>query len=655
MAGAGIGRRGRWAGLLAGLGVTLVAVLLRWLDPAPLQDMREATLDIYQQLKPRAAAELPVVTVVIDDRSLREIGQWPWPRLEMAELSRRLFDAGAAAVAFDILFSEPDRFSPELLSRILDGAARDALPELSDGDAAFAQALSGKPSVMAFAAAAGAGALPELKAGLALTGEDVSAKLAAIGAAVLPLPLLEAAASGLGHISINARQLGSRVREIPLFLSGGGQLYPALSLEALRLALGSSTYVVKGDPYHAGAMESVRVGDSVIPVTEAGTFRFYAAPGNAVPSISASEILSGALPAERRAALAGTIVLVGVSAAGLQDIRVTPLGEAVPGVAIHAQVLQQILTGQFLHRPSWAHGVELLAVAALSLLMVALAWFLGPLPGLAAALAIAAMVLAGCWFLFADLALLIDPLAPLAAASLTVFTTTVFWYLASERERRYIREAFERYVSPAVLARIEQSPDALRLGGVNRDITVLFMDVRNFTALSEGLSPQETVRFLNTLHGALSAPVLAREGTLDKYIGDSLMAIWNAPLDVDDHAGRAAEAAMEMSAALALLNENDAFGLGPGHPVKIGIGINSGLACVGNMGTLRRLNYSAVGDTVNTAARIEAASKDLGVEILLSEETARRLSRFRTRFAGIIHLKGKSAPCKLYALEGRPS
>jgi adenylate cyclase len=652
MAGTSSGRTTRQAGLLAGLAVCLLLTGLRWLDPAPLKDLRDATLDVYQQMQPRSSGETPVAIVVIDDDSLKEIGQWPWPRRRMADLADRLFGLGAASVAFDVLFSEPDRFSPGVLSREL-GNGQAALQGLPDGDAELARALSGRPTVLAFAASDGAGDLPEPKGGLAITGEDVSGSLPRLAAAVRPVPELEAAAAGLGHISISTRQIGSRVREVPLFLSGGGTLFPAFSLEALRVALGASTYVVKGADFHAGAMESVRVGDSVIPVTEAGTLRFYAAPGKVVPSVSARQILAGAeLPPKQRAMLEGAIVLIGVSAPGLQDIRITPLGEAVPGVAIHAQIIQQILNGEFLQRPAWAGGAEIIAVAGLSLLLVAIIWFFGPLMGLAAAGGALVLGMTGSWYLFTRQSLLVDPLAPLGAAFLTVFAATAFWYLASERERRYIREAFGRYVSPAVLARIEKSPDALRLGGVNRDITVLFMDIRNFTPLSETLTPQETVRFLNTLHGALSEPVLESEGTIDKYIGDSIMAFWNAPLDVEDHPKRAAQAALGMSAALAELNRNDAFGLGPDRPVSIGIGINTGIACVGNMGTLRRLNYSAVGDTVNTAARIESACKEAGAEILLSEETASRLTGFRTRFAGNINLKGKSAAKRVFALEG---
>ena len=264
-----------------------------------------------------------------------------------------------------------------------------------------------------------------------------------------------------------------------------------------------------------------------------------------------------------------------------------------------------------------------------------------------------ALIAAVCWLLFATQGLLIDPVLPLGGALLTVFATTAFWYVVIERQRRYIRQAFGRYVSPALLARIEQSPEALKLGGVNREITVLFMDVRDFTPLSETLSPQQTIRFLNTVHGALSVPVVELDGTLDKYIGDSLMAFWNAPLDVGEHAAKAAEAALRMRDALRQLNETGGFGLAIGQQVRIGIGIHTGIACVGNVGTPSRLNFSAVGDTVNTAARIESACRDFATDILVSGETARLIPQFRTRLAGELQLRGKTHADQVFFLDGR--
>lgn len=645
-------KRARRGGFIIGIVIAALLTLLRWVDPQPLQDLRAASLDIYQKLKPRAAIDTPVVVVAIDEASLRQQGQWPWPRHKIAELTDRLFAAGVASVGYDILFAEPDRLSPAVVRHDLGISDPALLTALRDGDADLAAAISEKPVALAFADTPGTGILPPVKAGFAVSGEPVAAGLTQFSAAILPLPALTEAAAGLGHISLSGEQAGSTVRQVPLLLTGGGNLYPAFLLEALRLGAGASTYVVTGDPLYAGQMQALRVGDFDVPTDERGQVRFYAAPGSSTPTLSAGEVLAGTADL---APLAGAIALVGVSAAGLQDIRVTPLGEAVPGVNIHAQIISQIMTGQYLNRPAWVDGAEVLAIAALSLLLVTIATFVGPLAGLVAAGVLMAVIAGLCWYLFSTLGLLVDPVSPLGGALLTVFATTAFWYIVIERQRRYIRQAFGRYVSPALLARIEQSPEALKLGGINREITVLFMDVRGFTSLSESLTPQETIRFLNTVHGALSAPVVALDGTLDKYIGDSLMAFWNAPLDVGQHAAKAAEAALRMREALAKLNAANAFGLPGGHEVRIGIGIHTGLACVGNVGTQSRLNYSAVGDTVNTAARIEAACKDFTTDVLVSGDTAALLPQFRTRLAGEVQLRGKSHADKVFFLDGRAS
>jgi adenylate cyclase len=629
-------KKARRGGFLLGIAIAALLTLLRWLDPQPLQELRAASLDIYQRIKPRAAVETPVTVVAIDEASLRAQGQWPWPRARMAELSTRLLDAGAASVGFDILFAEPDRMA---------SAQR-------DGDAEFAAAIAGRPVVLAFTDTPGEGALPPVKAGFAVSGEEVASGVTRLDAAISPLPQLTEAAAGLGHISVSGQQAGTTVREVPLLLAGGGNLYPAFLLEALRLGAGASTYVVEGDPLYAGQMQSLRVADFTASTDERGQFRFYAAPERSTPTLSAADVLAGKTEVAK---IEGSIILVGVSAAGLQDIRVTPLGEAVPGVKIHAQIISQIMAGQFLNRPAWVDGAEVLSIAALSLLLVSIASFIGPLAGLVAAGAVMALIAGLCWSLFAAQGLLIDPVAPLGGALLTVFATTAFWYIVIERQRRYIRQAFGRYVSPALLARIEQSPEALKLGGVNREITVLFMDIRGFTSLSEELSPQDTIRFLNTVLGALSVPVVEMDGTLDKYIGDSLMAFWNAPLDVGEHAAKAAEAALRMREALRRLNEAGAFGLPGGQEVRMGIGLHTGVACVGNVGTPSRLSYSAVGDTVNTAARIESACKDFATDILVSGETARRIPRFRTRPAGEVHLRGKSHADRVFYLDDRPA
>lgn len=345
-------------------------------------------------------------------------------------------------------------------------------------------------------------------------------------------------------------------------------------------------------------------------------------------------------------------MFVGTSASGLQDVRTTALGENVPGVSIHAQILEQILSGRFLSRPDWADGLEILSIAVLGSLLVILTTFVNPAVALGCGLLITFFALVASWLAFLYGGLLFDPLAPIVAGSITHFAATAFRFLVTDRERRDVRRAFGHYLSPSLLYRIEHTRNALRLGGDERELTVMFVDVRNFTQISEELTPSAVVAFLNTLLDALSHHVIANDGTLDKFIGDSIMAFWNAPVDVSDHAGKAVRAALGMRETLSRLNNDDAFGFGDARRVGIGIGIHTGLACVGNMGAETRFNYTAVGDAVNIAARIESACKDISFDILVSEPTASLLPDCALLEAGALTLKGKSMRTKLFAVVG---
>jgi adenylate cyclase len=374
----------------------------------------------------------------------------------------------------------------------------------------------------------------------------------------------------------------------------------------------------------------------------------YLTPERPDRYISASKVLQA--PAEELAPLVeGHIVFVGTSAAGLLDIRATPLGQNVPGVSLHAQALEQMLTGKFLSRPDWADGLEVTMIAAVGLLVAAMTAMFSPMIAITAGTAMSAAFLALSWHAFRSWGFLIDPVAPILASSAAQFAAVGFRLLVTDRERRHIRRAFGNYVSPAVLARAENQP-ALRLGGEDREITMMFMDIRDFTTISEGLTSTSLVSFLNKLLTGLSRHIIESDGTLDKFIGDSIMAFWNAPVDVDAHAARAARCALMMRDTLRDMNATGALGLD--RKVAIGIGINTGVACVGEIGAENRFNYSAVGDSVNTTARIESMCKDVGFDILISGSTAERLNGFAMLEAGSRSLKGKSAKTALYLLVG---
>ncbi|MEI2296949.1 CHASE2 domain-containing protein [Ensifer sp. MJa1] len=645
--------RAQLFGVLIGLAVVAFFTFLRANDPQLLRQARDVTFDEYQRIAPRSFEPMPVRVVDIDEASLRELGQWPWPRDRLAKLTDRLSEMGAAAIAFDVLFAEPDRLSPRRVVRDVGGVDPSFIAALPDNDEIFAGAMLDKPVVLGFGLTNEGSYLPPVKAGFALTGESAAEAPPRLRAATPLRPQLEANAAGLGHISLNPGSSSAVVRAAPLFLSDGQQFYPSLALEALRVAQGASTYVLAAAPQVANTLTAVKIGDFVVPLTATGELWLYVTPDTTERYVSARRILADGEPSpDVRSGIEGSIVFIGTSAAGLQDVRTTALGQNVPGVSIHAQIVEQILSGRYLSRPDWADGLEILSIALAGSLLVLLTTFVSPVVALVCGLAVTALALVASWLAFFYGGLLFDPLAPIMAASITHFAATAYRFLVTDRERREVRQAFGRYLSPSLLYRIEHTRNALSLGGDDRELTVMFVDVRNFTEMSERMTPTEVVAFLNTLLDALSRHVLANEGTLDKFIGDSIMAFWNAPVDVADHPRKAMRAALGMRETMVRLNADDAFGFGLEQEVRIGIGIHTGLACVGNMGAETRFNYSAVGDTVNIAARIEAACKDINFDVLISEATAQALPDCALLDAGSLSLKGKTTRTRLFALAG---
>ncbi|WP_157016294.1 CHASE2 domain-containing protein [Mesorhizobium xinjiangense] len=649
--------------------VLLAAWLVRIADPGILQTVRDATFDQYQRIAPRAPPELPIRIVDIDDDSVRRYGQWPWPRTMLAEITDRLGALGAAVVVFDMVFSEPDRTNPaQIARRLLAGRGGDekvlvdTLNSMPDNDALFAQSLARQPSVVGFfATGAVSDERPRQTAGFAFAGDDPVPALLRMNGAIVNLPALEDAAAGIGSISLAGGRTSDVVRRIPLFLTDGEAIYPALAMETLRLAAGGSTYILKtasasGEVSGGTAgMVSVKVGDFVAPTTASGEIQLYFKRDRASDYISAGRLLGD--QAEDLAPLVeGHIVLVGASAVGLSDMRITSLGETVPGVSLHAQIIEQILTQNFLERPDWADGAEFAMTVVLTALMMAVLPFCSALVAAIFGAICAAIVAAISWIAFQRYGVLIEPVFAMLTGGAVYILAITLTFAASERERRFVRSAFQHYLAPALLTKLEAEPEKLILGGEVRNITVLFMDIRNFTAISETLAPADLVAFLNRLFSPLSDIIQAHEGAIDKYIGDSIMAFWNAPLSVEAHPRKACRAALKMVEAVEALNRSDAFGFrGKGlalDDIRIGIGIATGDACVGNMGSSAHFNYSVIGDTVNVAARIETMTKTIGYPILLSQETAAAVAGMALLPIGELALKGKSQDVALYALVG---
>jgi adenylate cyclase len=650
--------------LALGFFMTGAAGALRVADPLEVRLVRELVFDEFQRLAPRPYRPGRVRVVDIDEASLAQFGQWPWPRSNLARLVERLHHLGAAAVAFDMVFPEPDRLSPSRIARqadLLDAIGPDLAEavahRLPDNDALFADAIRGRPVVLGFALNPGTSAShPDVRTGFAFTGADPRAALPRFSAAAVNLPLLEAAASGLGAMTLSPLEVQGVVRRIPLLWSDGSRIYPSLLVEALRVAAQDTTLLVHSRASPPFATTAVAAGGFEIPVTAAGELRVWFSHQNPRRSISAARLLSTAGDPALRNEIAGNIVFVGTSAAGLFDARATPLAETVPGVTVHAQAVEQILTGDYLLRPDWVDPFESLWIVLMGALVAIVAVFYAPVTALVYGACAAAVTVVGAWVAFRSAGLLLDPAFPSAAGLLLYLVLISFRYFVSDRERRFVRQAFSRYVAPSYLTQIEENPASLRLGGEERELTVLFLDIRDFTALSEQLSPTEVVEFLNLLFGRFSADILAEGGTIDKYIGDSLMAFWNAPFPAADHPVRACRAALRMRQSLRELNDQDAFRFRqrptPLPGVAVGIGINTGLALVGNMGSEIRFNYSVVGDAVNVASRVEGQCKPLSYDIVCTRTVAAAAPDLAWLPAGTIDLRGKAGREDLSILVG---
>lgn len=649
-------RRGRQKLLLlAGLLLLLIGGALRVVDPLPVQSLRNAYFDYLQVLSPREAVDLPVRVVDIDEASLDALGQWPWPRTRYAQLLDRLAELGVAVVAFDVLFAEPDRYSlsnlardPEIAAMLGQGKAA-----LFDNDARFAAAMAGRNTVLGVAARTNSDLQSDLppKAGLVEIGDMPASGLYRLAATTPLAPPLGEATSGIGGINVAPQTYSGTIRQVPLLWQGPNGILPGLAIEALRLALGETTYFLDGVPGVAGAVQSVGIGPFQVPTDTNGQLWMHFRKNDPALFVSARDILLGDGQEALRPRLEGHIVFVGTSAAGLHDIRTTALGETVPGVSIHAQAVEQILSGQVLTRSDFISGLELLAFLALGLVVTLVMRRTSAACTLGAGVVAAMLVLAASWYLFRRQGILFDATFPVIGGAMNFAILVGVQFLVLDRDKRQIRRSFANYVAPEVLGEIEASGHRLELGGVDRDATVLFSDIRDFTPLSESLPAQELVALLNELFTRHSGEILDRQGTIDKFIGDSIMAFWNAPLDVPDHPLKAAQAALGMRARLAEFNSGAM--MRDHAPIGMAVGIASGEVCVGNIGSRQRFNYTVIGDAVNMAARIEASCRLLDYDIAVSDAVAREIgSRLALLPAGALALKGITGHASLFLVVG---
>lgn len=657
----------RLASLLIAAGVLVVVGVVYVAAP---QLLYQAELMVYDQhLRARGVrvGNEQVLIVAIDEPSLREIGRWPWSRTVLADLVQRLTEAGAAAVGVDIILSEPE-VSPEaqvarrLLERVGPGAGPEIRRDLqrivreADPDRRLATVLrrSGRVVLAMYFGLAPrpSPAAPEpdgdaFKSALSSfrsfeqRGVFAPPHAAAVN---MPIPELADAAAGLAHINIIADVDGS-TRWEALVVEHRGHYYPSLAVETVRIAAGLDPFQLKLD-FGFG----FEVADVFIPIDGlARVLIDYPGPGRTFRHVSAADILRGRVdPSELR----DRIVFVGATAEGLYDVRVTPFSAVYPGVEKHATIAANILEQRFLVRPAWVETVEIAGIVLFVAVLGLLLPYLRPTWSVVATLTLAAAFVGVIHLAFrAGLWLLI--IYPALAGGLTFVGITVYRFFAEERQRLWTRRAFQQYVSPEVVERIMENPDGLKFGGELRNLTVLFSDIRSFTTFTESHDPHEVVQMLREYLTRMTDCVLRERGTLDKYIGDAVMAIFGAPVALPDHAERACRAALAMVSEMDQLRER---WLAEGRePFRIGIGINTDDLVVGNLGSEQLFDYTVIGDGVNLGARLESLNKEYKTEraIIISEATYEAASEaIEARRLGEVVVKGKTRPVQIYELLG---
>ena len=655
-------------GIKIGLGFTALSLLIYALGIPFFNVMELKAYDLHFRSRGLEQPGNEVVIVGIDEKSVDLIGRWPWPRTRIAELVDRLGKYGAKVVAFDIVFAEPDDSSggavlKELMTRVRDRDARAALEtaaQEADNDLRFAQSLNRNPGVVLgyffFTSKEETKHRKESKGGeeeyaipsrytsIRYQEKGVSApKIARALAVERNIPQLADAAASFGYFNI-VPDFDGTVRWVPLAMQFGESFYPHLSVEAVRLYRGADQLFINAASY---GVDSIQIGQELIKTDEQGRLLInFRGPEKTFPHYSFVDVLNGTAPA---AAFKDKIVLVGATAIGIYDMRVTPFSGVFPGIEINANIIDNLLRNDAISRPDW---IVVFDVAAMLILGISLSIVIARVrPLMATLVAIGALIAYATVneLIFSHLRLWLTVVYPGLTILLVFGGVITYRIMTEEKKKKEIKEAFTHYVAPTLVNDILKDPTKLVLGGEERRLTVLFSDIRGFTTISESLQPQVLVKLMNDYLTPMTDIVLKHDGTIDKYMGDAIMAFWGAPIWQEDHPVRACKAALEMLEKLAVLQKEwEARGI---PRLDIGVGLSTGNLTVGNMGSKTRFDYTVMGDSVNLGSRLEGMNKEYGTRIIVPKYTYEDVkNEFILRRLDVIKVKGKKIPIRIYEL-----
>ncbi len=617
----------------------------------------------------REATTGQVVIIDIDEKSLEAVGQWPWPRDVITRLVRRISEQGPKVIGFDMVFAEPDRTSPKNYFKARDELFKDRVPasllkELSedealDFDMMLGRALSESPSVLGYSFVNEADGLklqsdlpfPSCQLRIAPKQKhfDQLDLLSADGAVTSIVEVAQAESEGFITLSNVSFDSGGVVRKVPLFMTLDHVPYPSLALEVYRVGKQKremTLHVSQQVKAERAGLLGVSIGDSFIPTDDQGRMTInYRGPAKTFPYFSAVDVLEG----KAGVLLKDKVILIGTSTPTLGDMNTTPFTPgSFPGVEVHASIIDNMLAVDPLMHDAYEEIALIYTIIVVGgLLLTILLVYAGPLLGGFGGLLFLVLTFMGNYYFYFLNHKLIGTTYPLLTFIVVFIVVTTFNYLYEGRARRFIHKAFGHYVSPEIVSQLVKNPDQLSLKGEQKELTVLFSDIRGFTGISEKMDSEALGRFMNEYLTAMSDVVMEHGGTVDKFIGDAIMAILGAPHDDPDHAAAAVRCALGMIERLEKVQSDwEKRGL---PRLEIGVGVNTGVVSVGNFGSRDRFDYTVMGDHVNLASRLEEANKNYGTRIIISEFTKKAIGQqFFCRFVDRVRVKGKDDPVSIY-------
>tara|TARA_Y100000748_G_scaffold216349_1_gene181592 strand:- start:997 stop:2922 length:1926 start_codon:yes stop_codon:yes gene_type:complete len=613
-----------------------------------VKTLRYKTWDYFQTVQPRETLSDSVTVVNITEKDLKTYGQWPWPRHVMAMFHAKIADAGAILINYNILFAEADRMSgvEYLKSMPMTNEVREMLSEiLLDTDTVFSTILKASDRAVLMMSVKNDAGVELPSTTQIIEKGNVKPWLYEFGGIVSPHPKVSAGATGMG-VNVTSPEPDSVVRKMPVLIRINGKIYPSMILENVRLLNGSKRIKVIAKEH--GIDEVLVSKKAGIPVNHNAEMYIHYANPEMYVNMSATDILTENFNENK---IKGRIVVVGMDAAGLSVLKYTPHG-LTTDQNITAQALDTLLTGKYLLRTPQADTYEIVFLAFLLLLLILVLPRTSVLLAVPLLLFVEVGVAYGAFMAYANKGFLIDPSWIMLSVFLIWSHSTYNNFATQSRLRKQIKKQFEHYLDPGMVKKLQKDPSLLKLGGETRIMTFLFCDIRGFTPISEKYkgNPAGLTKLINRFLTRMTDVIISNGGTIDKFMGDCIMAFWNAPIENDRHRVMAVKSALEMKVALQNLNTQLAA---EGLPqINIGIGINTGDALVGNMGSEQRFDYSVIGDSVNLASRLESSSKTLGKTIVIGEDTRHTIENlYPFEYLDSITVKGKTEEIKVYTVK----